>query len=215
MSRRLIGALGVLILFLGLSNAANAQTDQIIYGDSLGAGWQDWSWSARDLASTDVVHSGSHSVKVTYTAAFQGFYLRHTAFDSSHYTALTFWINGGGSSGRSINVAAQLDDASQPSVTLNNYVLSVQSGKLSGQDLPLVINGLEASTPCSLIQGSLLTFNLSNAATGMSGAIAGLFHRRELKTARPMLEQNCRDWENGLVALLMSLNSNFAAPETR
>src|SRR5882762_6421955 len=120
LSRRLIGTAGVLILFLvlflGLSNAAHAQSDQIIYGDSLGAGWQDWSWCARDLGSTDVIHGGSRSVKVTYTAAYQGFYLRHTAFDSAGYTALTFWIHGGGSNGRSINVAAQLNDISQPSV---------------------------------------------------------------------------------------------------
>jgi alpha-L-arabinofuranosidase len=137
--RRLISPVGVLICFLGLSNAAHAQTDQIIYGDSLGAGWQDWSWSARDLASTDVIHSGSRSVKVTYTAAYQGFYLRHTAFDSAHYTALTFWINGGGSNGRSINVAAQLNDASQPSVALNTYVESggVAAGAWRKVTIPL------------------------------------------------------------------------------
>ncbi len=122
LSRKSIVPLGVLILLLGLSNTAFAQTDQIIYGDSLGAGWQDWSWCVRDLSSTDFVHNGSRSVKVTYTAAFQGFYLRHTAFDSAHYTALSFWINGGGSPGRSINVAAQINDASQSSVSVNTYI---------------------------------------------------------------------------------------------
>ena len=37
-------------------------------------------------------------------------------------------------------------------------------------------------------KGSLLTYNLSNAATGMSGIIAGFLHRRELSAARPTLE---------------------------
>ena len=82
-SRRLIGLVGVLTVLAGLSNGAYAQSDQVIYGDSLGAGWQDWSWCARDLRSTDFVHGGSRSIKVTYTAAYQGFYLRHTAFDGA------------------------------------------------------------------------------------------------------------------------------------
>lgn len=115
-------------------------------------------------------------------------------------------------------------------------LLSVQSGKVSGQALPLVIDGIAASVEiqggpkkftvmgrddyaeirlCFIevdqanhsisisggwwfrgeytikpdSKGSLLTYNLSNAATGVSGAIAGLLHRRELKAARPMLEQ--------------------------
>jgi hypothetical protein len=38
-------------------------------------------------------------------------------------------------------------------------------------------------------KGSLLTYSLCNAATGVSGSIAGLLHRRELKTAKPTLEQ--------------------------
>lgn len=41
-------------------------------------------------------------------------------------------------------------------------------------------------------KGSLLTYRLSNAATGVSGAIAGLVHRRELKGARAVLEHMLR-----------------------
>ena len=144
LSRRLIALVGALTVLVGLSNAAYAQTDQTIYGDSLGAGWQDWSWCARDLGSTEFVHSGSRSVKVTYTAAYQGFYLRHTAFGSAHYTALTFWINGGGSNGRSINVAAQLNDASQPGIALNTYVSSggVVAGTWRKVTIPLSALGV-------------------------------------------------------------------------
>ncbi len=38
-------------------------------------------------------------------------------------------------------------------------------------------------------KGSLLTYSLCNAATGVSGTIAGLLHRRELMAAKPALEQ--------------------------
>jgi hypothetical protein len=105
-----------------LSKDARAQADQVIYSDSLGAGWQDWSWSARDFNSTDYVHSGSKSVKVTYTGAWQGFYLRHSNFDNSGYTDLVFWINGGTVNNRNVTVAAQINDASQASVPLNTYI---------------------------------------------------------------------------------------------
>lgn len=115
-------------------------------------------------------------------------------------------------------------------------LLSMHSGRVSGQEVPLVIEGVAASVEihggpnkftvtgtdnsaevrlCFIevdpanhsisisggwwfrgeytikpdSKGSLLTYNLCNAATGVSGAIAGLLHRRELKAARPMLEQ--------------------------
>ncbi len=122
MGRRLLPCLVLLSLLCLLSKDARAQADQIIYSDSLGAGWQDWSWSARDFNSTDYVHSGSKSVKVTYTGAWQGFYLRHSNFDNSGYTDLVFWINGGTTNNRNVTVAAQINDASQASVPLNSYI---------------------------------------------------------------------------------------------
>ena len=60
--------------------------------------------------------------KVTYTGAWQGFYLRHSNFDNSGYTDLVFWINGGTTNNRNITVAAQINDASQASVPLNTYI---------------------------------------------------------------------------------------------
>ncbi len=112
-------------------------------------------------------------------------------------------------------------------------LLAVHSGKVSGQELPLVIDGasasveiqggprkfavLDNSTAARLCfieidqangsisiyggwwfrgeytikphaKGSLLTYTLSNAATGVSGALAGFLHRRALKAAKPTLE---------------------------
>ncbi|MGA9773181.1 MAG: BACON domain-containing carbohydrate-binding protein [Blastocatellia bacterium] len=122
MGRRLFYCLGLLSLLCLLSQDARAQADQIIYSDSLGAGWQDWSWSARDFNSTDYVHGGSKSIKVTYTGAWQGFYLRHSNFDNSGYTDLVFWVNGGATSNRNVTVAAHINDVSQSSVPLNTYI---------------------------------------------------------------------------------------------
>lgn len=121
-----------------------------------------------------------------------------------------------------------------PLTEVSAILLGVRPGKVSGQELPLVIDGVDlaveiqggprkftvlagegsAATRLCFIEvdqtnhgvsiyggwwfrgeytikphrkGSLLTYNLSNAATGMSGAIAGLLHRRELKAARPAI----------------------------
>src|SRR5215831_1436065 len=94
-------------LLMLASKEVHAQTNQSIYADALGAGWQDWSWCTRDLNSTDFVHTGTRSAKITYTAAWQGFYLRHADQDSSGYSDLVFWINGGTVNGRNITIAAQ------------------------------------------------------------------------------------------------------------
>ena len=45
-----------------------------IYDDSLAAGWLNWSWATTDLAVSSPVHSGSHSIGVTF-GAWQGFFL--------------------------------------------------------------------------------------------------------------------------------------------
>jgi hypothetical protein len=132
----------VLLCFICLlCRDARAQSDQIIYNDSVGTGWADWSWCSRDFNSTDFVHGGSRSVKVTYTAGWQGLYLRHANFDSSAYTDLTFWINGGTSNNRNIIVAAHINDTAQAAVPLNTYIAggSVAAGTWRKVTIPLSV----------------------------------------------------------------------------
>jgi hypothetical protein len=128
-----------LILLGCLCESAHAQSDQIIYSDSLGPGWQDWSWCARDLNSTDFAHSGARSAKVTYTAPYQGFYLRHSTYDNSIYTTLVFWIHGGAANGRGINVAAIVNGGSRQNVSLDSYIEggSVVAGAWRRVSIPL------------------------------------------------------------------------------
>ena len=126
-------------LLLLASPEVHAQSNQPIYTDALGAGWQDWSWCTRDLNSTDFVHSGVRSAKITYTAAWQGFYLRHADQDSSGYSDLVFWIHGGTVNGRNITIAAQLSDVAQNSVNLNPFIQggSVAAGSWRKATIPL------------------------------------------------------------------------------
>jgi alpha-N-arabinofuranosidase len=132
--------LGMLSLLALLpASHAQAQSDQSVYADALANGWENWSWCTTDFNATAPVHSGAHSVKVTYTAAWQGFYLHHAAFDTTSYTSLTFWINGDTTNGRNITVAGLLSDQAQPAVNLNTYIAggSVAAGTWRKVTIPL------------------------------------------------------------------------------
>ena len=112
----------VLLSSLVCFSTARAQTDQPIYSDSLQNGWQNWSWgSVLNFNNSSPVHSGAASIAVTITNywvtnMWGALYLEHAPFDSTPYTNLTFWINGGVAGGQSLQIAATLNGSAQPSV---------------------------------------------------------------------------------------------------
>ncbi len=111
----------ICFLFAATAIPVYAQTtDQAIYTDALQNGWANWSWTATiDLADTAVVHSGSKSIAVTITGAWGALYLHHTAFDSTPYASVSFWINGGSVGGQKLLVQGELSGAGQtPGVQL-------------------------------------------------------------------------------------------------
>lgn len=118
------GRLLSMLLLAGLAHPLSAQTDQAVYTDSLQNGWQNWSWnSSENFASSAFVHSGTSSIAVTITNNYitnywGAIFLHHTAFDSSPYTNLTFWINGGTAGGQQLQLAATLSGSGQPSVAI-------------------------------------------------------------------------------------------------
>jgi len=82
-----------------------AAQDQAIYTDSLQNGWQDWGWATINYNNSSPVHSGSKSIAVTIANdTWQAIYIAHAAFNSSGYSSLTFWINGGASGGQQLRV---------------------------------------------------------------------------------------------------------------
>jgi hypothetical protein len=56
----------VLLLILSAVRAATS----LIYDDALTAGWSNWSWAQVDLRTIAPVHSGSHSLAVTYNVGW-------------------------------------------------------------------------------------------------------------------------------------------------
>jgi len=107
------GWVGLLSLFGVLSSGA--QTNQPVYTDSLQNGWADWSWGTRNLANTSPVHSGSDSISAN-EVAWEALSFEHSDFDSSPYTNLTFWINGGPAGGQVLQVYAELGHVATGSI---------------------------------------------------------------------------------------------------
>jgi alpha-N-arabinofuranosidase len=119
-SRRLLSLLSVLmplVCALATPTLARAQTDQSVYTDALINGWQNWSWATVNLGNTTPLQSGTDSISVS-AGPYQALYLHQTAFDSTPYTALVFWINGGATGGQLLQVQATLNGAAQTVVTL-------------------------------------------------------------------------------------------------
>ena len=115
--RKWTGRLTGFVLF-GTAACLFAQADQPIYTDSLQNGWQNWGWATLNYNNTTPVHSGADSISVTIGTAWQAIYIAHNAFDSSSYTNLTFWINGGSSGGQQLLVQGHAGGAAQASVNL-------------------------------------------------------------------------------------------------
>jgi hypothetical protein len=110
------------LLFAGLTLRAGAQTDMIIYNDSIQNSWNDWSYKVTlDFNSTAVVHSGSKAIAVSLNTGtnYGALSLEHADINSSLYTSLTFWINGGPTGGQRLQVYAELTNASMPAVMLS------------------------------------------------------------------------------------------------
>src|SRR5450432_3314988 len=107
------------VVLLGLRGTV-LRADQIVYDDTLENGWQDWSWSNTNFNySGAYVHSGSKSYSVTITNAYGALSLNHSAMDSSLYTNLTFWINGGASGGQQLQIYAELSaGGGKPAIAL-------------------------------------------------------------------------------------------------
>jgi hypothetical protein len=97
---------------LSFARNANAQANLPIYTDHLVNGFQDWSWAPRNMGST-LVHTGTNSIAVTNASFFQGISFHQNDFNSSVYSSLSFWANGGTNGGQTLDVYATLSSTDQ------------------------------------------------------------------------------------------------------
>jgi hypothetical protein len=98
---------------LATPRTAQAAGDLVVYEDGLAANWQNWSWNTTvQFEDAAPVQSGTASLAVTYTAGWAGLSLRApSVLDGSLYSAVSFWIHGGGSGTRQLNFFIQQSDS--------------------------------------------------------------------------------------------------------
>jgi hypothetical protein len=108
------------LLALAFMFQLTVRADQIIYDDALENSWANWSYSTTvNLGNTGTyVHSGTASIGATITGAWGALSLWHSAQDSSVYTNLTFWINGGASGGQKLQIYAEVTGTAEPAISL-------------------------------------------------------------------------------------------------
>ena len=94
--------ISMVAILLG-ATSVRLPADQIVYDDALQNGWQNWSWAPVNLANTSPVHSGKYSISVT-ASNYEALYLDIGATDSSQFTNLTFWVNGGPAGGQAVHL---------------------------------------------------------------------------------------------------------------
>ncbi len=133
---------------LNCAPTARAQDTQQVYTDTLGAGWQSWSWCVTDFASHDYAHSGTSSIKATITAAYQGLYLHCDNLAGSQYSTITFWIHGGNTNGRSLQISGIINNNYVGNISLNPFIAggSVAAGQWRLVTVPLSALGLAGTS---------------------------------------------------------------------
>jgi hypothetical protein len=78
----------------------------LIYGDSLAAGWSNWSWNTTvNFSSKESYRTGTSAMKVTYTAGWGGLYLHTDApVSTAGFGKLSLWVNGGTKGGQPLKL---------------------------------------------------------------------------------------------------------------
>src|SRR5438874_12799823 len=102
---------GAIFVLFAATFCAIAQSNQQVYTDSLQNNWLPYGWATINYANSSPTHSGTASVSVkinSTSSSWDAIYIHHDAFDSTPYSNLTFWINGGPAGGQQLRIQAIL-----------------------------------------------------------------------------------------------------------
>ncbi len=123
---------------------AEAQANLPIYTDSLVNGFGDWGWATHNYANPAPVHSGGNSVSVTITGnTYEGLQIVRSAFDSTPYGSVSFWINGGTNGGQRLQLAGLAQNGTTQNVWQTSYSLgTLQTNTWQQFTVPLTALGL-------------------------------------------------------------------------
>jgi len=97
----------VLLLWLMIApqECFSGGDDMLVYSDQLNNGWADWGWVPH-YATNNPIHTGAKSMVFAATGSWQAWYLEHDSINTSLYSGVSLWVNGGSSGGQSVGVNA-------------------------------------------------------------------------------------------------------------
>ena len=120
-----------------------------IYSDTLGDGWQDWSWGTKNFQATGQAHSGKFAILLS-PGGNRGIYLRHDAYGTGGYGTLQAFVYGD----RSAQVCLVLGSSEfQAKVPLRRYLQRDPSGRPGWQELQIPLTDLGAPPGGEAITG--------------------------------------------------------------
>ena len=106
--------------FLALASPALANDDQLIYSGytnvlygtiNYNNGWQDWGWVPH-YVTNNPSFNGTNSIVFAASSSYQALYLEHDPIDTTIYTNLTLWLDGGSVGGQTVGVQAEAGSTS-------------------------------------------------------------------------------------------------------
>jgi hypothetical protein len=200
------------------------RADQIVYDDALQNDWQDWGWASINYNNTSPVHSGSKSISVTITnSSYQAIYIAHPAFDSTLYTNLTFWINGGAAGGQQLKVQGHAYGSGQgvtnlPTLAANTWqqftIPLAVLGITNQMDGYWIQDRIGAVQPTFYVDDIRLGTNALNAGTNapVDITVDALANRHAIS---PMIYGTAFATSNQLSDLNFTMNRSGGNAETR
>lgn len=118
----------------------------VVYDDSLGSGFQDWSWAEHDLDETGVVHAGSASVRFE-PDGWAGLYFHHDGLDLGLFQSIDLWVHGGTAGGQAVRLALFDGATSLGSIRLDTALgHPIAAGAWEKVSIPLSSLGITSGT---------------------------------------------------------------------
>ena len=134
-----------LLILAAFVPPAKAQPNLLIYNGYLVNGVQNWSWAAVNLYNTSPVYTNSHSISVTDGPGYQALYLEHPPFNTTPFSSIDFWINGGSTGGQKLQVTALVNGNGQSSYSLG----TLQTNVWQHFTIPLSSLGVAGNSNCT------------------------------------------------------------------
>ncbi|PJF46646.1 MAG: hypothetical protein D6709_12040, partial [Chloroflexi bacterium] len=121
------------------ARTAFALGDEVVYADALGANWANWSWGGSyNLNHTGTVYAGSSAIEATMTSGYAGLSLRvDPGLPGANYSVIQFWVHGGASGTRQLQVFVHLTDSGGPGNETNAVPFDAPAGQWTKVVIPL------------------------------------------------------------------------------